>query len=662
MLVQIPQAADKLFSIENDYESSPFHQRDGNISISLISFEAQRLGFQVNLYKKMVFDVVYQGRRVAFLQNSPENSAVYTFCAKNKSIAKRLLQRDGVKVAEGLEFEDRDSALRYFESCNWPVVIKPVNKSHGTGVTTGVGSRDHFMDAWDYASRFSSRVIVEKHLSGYDLRVIVVGGVVVSAYARLPASVIGDGKSTIRELVDSKNRQRMKNPSASISLIRRFDFLEQSGRSLGEVPGAGEYVQLASVANISAGGDAVQIIEFLGGSVLDTALKAAACFPGLAQVGVDLIVDESKEQVTAEVIEINGNPSVSSSVFPSYGRPVNLPERLLKFAFSSARAGAKTLDDLFCAARPYILGEGVRKFATGTHPQRDLISQAAYAANLRVNKIDDLVFEITDDCHRVVFYKGIPDLTSVVSLKICRDRNWVREVIGDAGVVSGRQPSDLLVLCQYRMLMIDGRFIACVFGGPHPGNANDACNYREFRRDVTDLVHPGFVDIACRSVEAVFSPYLAGVDVIASDIAAPPGSQAWRVDAVVCNPSLALHHFPTQGIGRDVAGSMIQSLFPEAVSNPVSPRSVHAVICGDVQGIGYGKWLKRKAVLHGLSGWVRNRADGNVEMLLEGSPASIESIMQLARTGHSQARVASIQVEDHPQVTQFNFTMQRQDQ
>lgn len=658
MSVQIPEAADKLFLVENDYESSPFHQRDGNISISLISSEAERLGFKVNIYKKMIFDVTSQGRRVGFLQNSPENSAVYTHCAKNKSLAKRILDRGGVKVPEGREFEDRDLALRYFESCKWPVVTKPLNKSHGTGVTTAIDSREQFLSAWDYARRFSRTVIVERYLRGYDLRVVVIGGRAVSAYARLPASVIGDGESTILELVERKNQQRVKNPSAGISPIRRFDFLDRNGRSVDDVPKAGEYVQLASVANISAGGDAVQIIDYLDSGVLEIALKAAACFPGLAQVGVDLIVDESQDVVTAEVIEINGNPSVSSSVFPSYGRPVNLPEELLNFAFGNLHVNGSAREDPLVAARPYAIGEEFRKFATGTHPQRDLVTQAACAINLRVERIDDLVTEVSDGHVSVIFYKGIPDRTSAVSLKISRDRNWVKEIVNEAGLRSERTPSRLVVLCQYRILVIDGRVVACTFGGPHHGNDGEPCRYEEFSRDVTHLLHPGFIDIACCSVEAVFSPYLAGVDVLASDISVSPEEQAWVVDGIFCNPSLALHHFPSQGVGRDVAGSLIHSLFPDVASTSVASRCVHAVICGDVQGVGYRKWLKRQALLHGVAGWVRNLNQGDVEMLLEGSPVAIESMVNLARSGHPRARVSDIQLEDYPSLRQFNFTMQ----
>ena len=82
----------------------------------------------------------------------------------------------------------------------------------------------------------------------------------------------------------------------------------------------------------------------------------------------------------------------------------------------------------------------------------------------------------------------------------------------------------------------------------------------EAHRDVTDSVHPGFAEIAARVRDAMYAPAYCGFDLIAENISAPPDEQTWSVIRVTLNPNLALHHFPSEGIPRDVAGALLEFL------------------------------------------------------------------------------------------------------
>src|SRR5690606_1039023 len=93
--------------------------------------------------------------------------------------------------------------------------------------------------------------------------------------------------------------------------------------------------------------------------------------------------------------------------------------------------------------------------------------------------------------------------------------------------------------------------------------------------DVTDRVHPAWADIAVRARRAVLDAWHAGIDLIAADISRPPDEQAWCIIEVNTNPDLGLHHFPMSGTPRDVAGILVESLFPglpAAVSAPLAPE------------------------------------------------------------------------------------------
>lgn len=91
-------------------------------------------------------------------------------------------------------------------------------------------------------------------------------------------------------------------------------------------------------------------------------------------------------------------------------------------------------------------------------------------------------------------------------------------------------------------------------------------------RDVTDRVHPDFAPLAAQTRMAVFDPPHVGIDLIAQDIAASPHGQSWTIIEVNTNPALDLHHFPTSGQPRDVAGALIASFFPPRETDDVSFR------------------------------------------------------------------------------------------
>jgi acylphosphatase len=74
----------------------------------------------------------------------------------------------------------------------------------------------------------------------------------------------------------------------------------------------------------------------------------------------------------------------------------------------------------------------------------------------------------------------------------------------------------------------------------------------------------------------------------------------------------------------------------------------HLVITGRVQGVGYRDALRAEAERRGVAGWVRNRRDGSVEALLQGSDSAVEATIAWARRGPPAARVAAVEVRPPP--------------
>lgn len=82
----------------------------------------------------------------------------------------------------------------------------------------------------------------------------------------------------------------------------------------------------------------------------------------------------------------------------------------------------------------------------------------------------------------------------------------------------------------------------------------------------------------------------------------------------------------------------------------MATRTVHVVISGRVQGVGYRAWTRREAARRGLSGWVCNRRNGSVEAVFSGEAAVVGSMLVAVHSGPDGARVDSVEAADYASV------------
>ncbi len=174
--------------------------------------------------------------------------------------------------------------------------------------------------------------------------------------------------------------------------------------------------------------------------------------------------------------------------------------------------------------------------------------------------------------------------------------------------------------------------------------------------DVSETMHPGFIDIAVRARKAVFGPVHAGIDLLAEDISKSPDEQDWMVIEVNVNPDIALHHFPSSGTPRDAAGALVSYLFPEISTDKMNPKkSIRVLIKGKVQKIGFRKWLWRNAHLHAISGWIQNNPDGTIESIFYGAPNAVDHLLNMCRKGPKNAVVTEITSFPYEKDVSFGF-------
>lgn len=283
---------------------------------------------------------VHQKRIQATLSNHTSILGVELACDKEGT--KQILRSAGVPVPRGtvISFLDElEDAIA--DVGGYPIVIKPLNGNHGRGITINITNWKQAEAAYDAAKEVSKSVIVERFYTGRDHRVLVVNGKVVAVAERVPAHVVGDGRSTIQQLIDETNRDPRRgnghdNVLTKIEVDRTsWELLEQKGYDLETVLPKGEICYLRATANLSTGGIAIDRTDDIHPENRWLAERVVKII-GLDIAGIDVVTpDISKplRDVDGVIVEVNAAPGFRMHVCPSQGIPRNVAEPVIDMLF-----------------------------------------------------------------------------------------------------------------------------------------------------------------------------------------------------------------------------------------------------------------------------------------------------------------------------------------
>ncbi len=306
----------------------------------IIIDEARRRGIDVDVLDADggLFELRLGGRRIRCRESLCDlTTAVALSICDDKGMTRRIVKAAGVNVPDEVESDDLDGVRKLLRK-HKSVVVKPARGEQGRGVAVDLTSMREVTAAIKRASAQSDRVLVESYHPGDDLRIIVIGFKVVAAAIRRPATVVGDIRHTVRELIERQSRRRSAATGGESIIPLDVETVRSVGRAgytLDDVPESGESFAVRKTANLHTGGTIHDVTGVIHPRLAESAVQVARAID-IPVVGVDFIVPSVSlpDHVFIEANErpglANHEPQPTAQRFIDLLFPLSRPERARK--------------------------------------------------------------------------------------------------------------------------------------------------------------------------------------------------------------------------------------------------------------------------------------------------------------------------------------------
>ena len=318
-------------------------------STGCIVEEAAKRGIPyIRLNKQSLVQLGYgvnQKRIRATIASTTSNIAVDIACDKEET--KMLLEAAEIPVPRGTVVRTEEGLDAAIEKFGYPLVIKPIDGNHGKGNTTNITNREQAIKAFEAAKYYSRSVIVERFITGYDSRCLVINYKFICAALRTPASVVGDGVHDLQWLIDETNKDPRRGYGHEKVLtqitIDQFTqkMLDDAGVTLQHVPAKGERFLLKPTANLSTGGTSTDVTDEVHPANVFMFERIAKII-GLDICGIDVMATDLRTPVAENggaILEVNAAPGFRMHIEPAEGLPRNVAEPVVDMLFPKGSAG-----------------------------------------------------------------------------------------------------------------------------------------------------------------------------------------------------------------------------------------------------------------------------------------------------------------------------------
>lgn len=301
----------------------------------LIVDEARRRGIGVEVIdaEAGIFKLRHFGNEILCRESLTDltGGVAMTWC-QDKVLTSRRLAQVGLRVPRQRTAGDREADEAFLRECG-SVVVKPALGEQGKGISVDIRSPEDLHEAIARAAQEGGHVVLEEFCQGQDLRIVVIGFKVVAAAIRQPATIVGDGRSSVRELVERQSARR----AAATGGESRIPMDRETERCLAEqqlgwdsVIEDGRAVKVRKTANLHTGGTIHDVTPQLHPALREAAEIAARALR-IPVTGLDFLVP-SPEAPEYVVIEANERPGLANH------EPQPTAQRFMDLLFPSTAA------------------------------------------------------------------------------------------------------------------------------------------------------------------------------------------------------------------------------------------------------------------------------------------------------------------------------------
>ncbi len=284
-------------------------------------------------------------QRRIWTAETDRTSAIAEGIAGDKDLTKELLSAVGVPVPHGRPVKDADQAWEVAQDLGLPVVIKPSDGNHGRGVSLDLSTEHDVRAAFELAEPEGSEVLVERCIPGNEHRLLVVGGQVVAAARGEAAWIVGDGRHSVQQLIDSQiNTDPRRGLTEDFPLNRVIPGedavvlreLQRQGLAVDSVPEHGRRVLIQRNGNV-----AIDCTDQVHPEVA-FAVGLAARTVGLDIAGIDLVAEDIARPLQEQggaIVEVNAGPGLLMHLKPAEGTPQPVGQAIVDHLFDAEESG-----------------------------------------------------------------------------------------------------------------------------------------------------------------------------------------------------------------------------------------------------------------------------------------------------------------------------------
>lgn len=312
------------------------------LSSLAICDEAKKRGIPVlRIGEESIFQLGY-GKYSKTIQATlgSDTKEIAVGIAQDKLLTKELLSLHCIPVARGMKVRNKTDVLLGAQDIGYPVVLKPQFGNQGKGVIANINDEIELSNAYDLLIQDYKELIIEKHIRGRDYRVCLVYGDIVAVSERIPPYIIGDGVSSIEQLIGILNEDIRRGEGHEKELTKlKIDntlitYLQQRNFSLESCLPKEEKLNLKDNANLSTGGFAIDHTDLICKETIELCKRAANAI-GLDICGIDLLCQDISQPLSngGAIIEINAAPGIRMHHNPYSGTKRNVAGHIVDKLF-----------------------------------------------------------------------------------------------------------------------------------------------------------------------------------------------------------------------------------------------------------------------------------------------------------------------------------------